>query len=150
MARRFSRKKGKSGSTKPVENTPKPWQSYKKEEVEQLVIKLAKSDTPQAKIGLILRDSYGIPDVRNVTDKKISKILEENKLKPKLPEDLTNLIKRELELHKHLETNKQDKSARRGLILTDSKIRGLIKYYKKSGIISKDWKYNKESIKITI
>jgi len=150
MARRYSGKKGKAGSKKPTEDSPKPWLTYTKEEVEQLITKLAKSGNSTAKIGSALRDSYGIPDVKKHTGKTVLKIMKENKLSPKLPEDLTNLIKRQLAILKHLESNKQDKPASRGLTLTESKIRRLSKYYKRKGVLPKDWQYNKENIKISI
>ena len=129
MARRYSGKRGKAGSKRPDTNTPKPWLTYTKEEVDQLIIKLAKSGNSSAKIGVILRDTYGIPDVKKITNKKILKVMHEHKLSQKLPEDLTNLIKRQLLILKHLEINKQDQVAKRGLLLTESKIRRLSKYY---------------------
>ena len=76
--------------------------------------------------------------------------MHEHKLSQKLPEDITNLIKRQLLILKHLEINKQDQVAKRGLLLTESKIRRLSKYYKNNGALPKDWQYNKENIKLTI
>ena len=145
-----SRKKGKSGSKKPVERKKQSWVSYSKEETEKLVVKLANEGKSQSQIGLILRDRYGIPDVRTLTNKKIKQILKENKLVSKIPEDLTDLIKRELDLIKHLEANKKDKTAGRGLILTESKIKRLVKYYKSKNILPKNWIYNRESAKLLI
>ena len=137
MARKYSGKKGKSGSKKPVKKTKQVWLRYSDKEVEQLIIKLSKQDNTQSKIGTILRDTYGVPDVRRILNKKIGKILEENKLKPKLPEDLVALIKKQLNILKHLESNKKDMPAKRGLQLTENKINKLIKYYKKEGILDK-------------
>ena len=37
--------------------------------------------------------------------------------------------------------NKKDKSSRRGLQLIESKIRRLVKYYRKTGIFEQDFKY---------
>ena len=59
-----------------------------------------------------------------------------------LPEDLMAMIKKDVGLHKHIESNKQDMTAKRGIQLTESKIKRLVKYYKKSGRISEDWKYD--------
>ena len=80
MARMHSRKKGKSGSKKPVKRTKKVWLRYSDKEVEQLIIKLSKQGNTQSKIGIILRDTYGVPDVRRVLNKRIGDIMEENKL----------------------------------------------------------------------
>jgi len=76
--------------------------------------------------------------------------LDENKLTPKLPEDLLSLIKRELNILKHLETNKKDQPAKRGLILTESKINRLVKYYKRNKILDKSWVYNRDKAKLLV
>ena len=150
MARKYSGKKGKSGSKKPVKKTKQVWLRYSDKEVEQLIIKLSKQDNTQSKIGTILRDTYGVPDVRRILNKKIGKILEENKLKPKLPEDLVALIKKQLNILKHLESNKKDMPAKRGLQLTENKINKLIKYYKREGILDKDWIYDRQKAKLLV
>lgn len=150
MARMYSRKKGKSGSKKPVKKTKPVWLRYGSKETEQLVIKLAKSGKTASEIGIILRDSYGVPSVRVITKKKIMQILEENKLVQKLPFDMLALIKKEIAIMKHLDANKKDMTAKRGLQLTDSKIRRLVKYYKKVGKISADWKYDKKNAKLLL
>ncbi len=150
MARMHSRKKGKSGSTKSLEKRDVSWVRYKPKEIEQLIIKLSKQDLKPSKIGLILRDSYGIPDVQILTKKKITKILKENKISYNLPEDLSSLIKRQIEILKHLETNHKDQTARRGLRLTESKINRLIKYYKKNKTLPEDWKYDKTKAKLLV
>lgn len=150
MARMYSRKKGKSGSKKPLKKTKKVWLRYSDKEVEQLIIKLAKQENTQSKIGIILRDTYGVPDVRNVLNKKIGKILEENKLKSQLPEDLMALIRKELTIVKHMEGNKKDMTAKRGLQLTETKINRLVKYYKKKGILDKDWVYDRQKAKLLV
>jgi len=71
MARIYSRRKGKSGSKKPIKKVLPTWVRYKAKEVELLIIKLAKEGKPLAEIGLILRDTYGIPSTRLLTNKKI-------------------------------------------------------------------------------
>lgn len=150
MARMHSGKKGQSGSHKPIRKTKLTWIRYKKEEVEKLVIKLVKSGKNNSEIGIILRDSYGIPNVKEITNKKIGKILEENKLTPELPDDLVALIKNEIMIMKHVEQNKRDKVAKRGLQLTTSKINRLVKYYKGKGKLAKDWKYDRDKAKMLI
>ena len=150
MARMHSRKKGKSGSKKPAGAKPQPWLTYTAHEIEQLINKLAKTGKSTSQIGIILRDSYGIPDVHKITNKKIAKILKEHKLEPNIPEVLSNLIKKEIKILKHLEKNKHDMPSRRGLLLTGSKIKRFTKYYKREGILPKDWKYSREQAKMTI
>lgn len=150
MARMHSRKRGKAGSTKPVKKSKPSWVSYKPKEVETLVLKLAKTGKSSAEIGIILRDSYGIPSVKAITNKKILTILKENKLAPKLPEDLSNLIKRYIELAKHMESNRHDMPGKRGLQLTESKIKRLIKYYKSTGVLPEDWRFDKKRAKLLV
>ncbi len=150
MARMYSRKRGKSGSKHPLKKTKKVWLRYSDKEVEQLIVKLAKQGNTQSKIGIVLRDTYGVPDVRIVLSKKIGQVLDENKLKPNLPDDLMALIRKELDIFKHLEVNKKDMPAKRGLQLTESKINRLVKYYKKKGILDKNWVYDRSKAKLLV
>jgi len=145
----YSRKKGKAGSKKPMQKKP-TWVRHKPKEVEMLVIKLAKQGKSASQIGLALRDSYGIPDVRSIMKKKITHILDEKKLLKKLPEDLGSLIQRSIAIRKHLEKNKKDATALRGRQLTESKIGRLIKYYKKTKKLPSDWKYNPEKAELLV
>ena len=74
-----SGKKGKSSSKKPLTIKKVIWQRYDKNELTQLIIKLAKAQKSPSQIGIILRDSYGIPNVIQLTGKSITKILAEEK-----------------------------------------------------------------------
>jgi small subunit ribosomal protein S15 len=150
MARMHSGGRGKSGSKKPVKKTAQSWMTHKPKELELLVVKLAKEGHAPSTIGTILRDAYGIPDVKAVAKKSISDMLEKKSLLPKLPENLSSLLKRVIDLQKHLELNKNDITAKRGLVLTESKIRRLIKYYKKSGKLAESWNYDPARVKLLI
>lgn len=147
MARMHSRKRGKSGSKKPTEKSPQPWVSYSADEVQQLVVKFAKAEKTPSQTGAILRDSYGIPDVRKIAKKSILQILKDSNMQGNVPEDLAALIKKEVQLIKHLENNKQDMSSKRGLLLTESKIKRLTKYYKRSRVLPENWVYRREQAK---
>lgn len=150
MARMYSRRKGKSGSTKPNVLKKKVWVRYNAKELESLILKLAKSGKDATNIGLILRDSYGVSNVKLITKKSISVILKENKIEGEFPDDLMYLIKKEIKLLNHLELGKKDKTAKRGLQLTESKIKRLVKYYKGSGRLPSDWTYDQNKIKLLI
>ena len=147
MARMHSRDKGKSGSSKPIKKVPS-WAPYQGKEAEKLVLKYTKAEKSSSEIGSILRDSYGIPSVKALTGKTVTKILEENKLTKSLPEDLLNLIKKLVHIQQHFEKNRQDMTAKRGYELTTSKIRRLVKYYKKSKKLAADWKLDTKRLKI--
>ena len=144
-----SRARGKSGSKKPVSSQSKSWVSYSASEVEQLVVKLSKSGKSTAQVGLVLRDSYGIPDIFAVANKKVLSILKHHNLNPKIPDDLVSLIKKEDMLKKHLAKNKFDMPARRGLLLTTSKIRRLIKYYIRENVLPNKWAYNSSEVVVS-
>lgn len=150
MARMYSRKRGKSGSTKPVRKTTPNWVKYKPEEVEKLILKYAKEGKKSSEIGTILRDKYGIPDVKTITSKKITKILEEKNMSRKIPEDLYNLIEKAIKIQKHLKKNKGDMIAKRGFQLTESKIKRLTKYYKRKDRLPKDWKYSIQTAELLL
>ena len=150
MARMYSRKKGKSGSKKPSKIIKPAWVRYSDQEVEQLVVKLAKQDKSTSLIGMILRDSYGIPDVKIITNKKINQILKDHKLPSKLPEDLKALIIKEIRLTKHLELNRKDFTVKRGQQITESKIKKLAKYYINTKVLPADWKYDRAKAKLLI
>jgi small subunit ribosomal protein S15 len=150
MARIYSRKKGQHGSHKPPIKMIPRWVKLKKEDVENIVIQLAKQRYSSATIGIILRDQYGIPDVKIVTNKTISKIMRENKLYPEMPEDMLNLLKKAVLLRGHLERSKADKHSRKGLENLESKIRRLGKYYSRVGILPENWKYSAEEAKLIV
>src|SRR3989338_8080234 len=123
MARRYSGSKGKSGSTKPSKYVKKTWVRYTPKEVELLILKMAKEGKSSSEIGLVLRDTYGIPRARDVVGKKILQILSEKKLISQVPEDVMALIRKEVAVRKHIDANKMDETAKRGLHLTSSKIK---------------------------
>jgi len=73
------KQQGKSHSIRPVSKRPPSWCKYQPEEVEALVIKLAKEGHPPSRIGTILRDQYAIPLVKSITGKTITQTLKERK-----------------------------------------------------------------------
>lgn len=145
MARRYSRSKGQAGSTKPSKITKPNWIRYGSNEIELLVTKLAKEGKTPSQIGLFLRDVYGVPNVKAITGKKINELLKEKAIAKKLPEDLTSLLRRIVQLQKHLEKNHKDEVAKRGLTLTESNLKSLVKYYARQDVLPKGWKYEREN-----
>lgn len=127
MATMHGHGKGKARSHSPKPEKPY-WLKLEAKDVENLIIKMGKEGFSSEKIGLILRDSHSIPNVKIITKKKISKILAENGINQEKI-DLKNLEKKEANIRKHLEKNKVDKTAQKGLQLTQSKIHRLRKYY---------------------
>jgi len=133
--------KGKSHPTRPVGKRTPIWCRYTPEEVEAIIIKLAKEGHNPTKIGTILRDQHGIPLIKPITGKTITQTMKNSGLAPSLPEDLQNLLKKATRLHVHLEKNKQDAFNKHSLQLIEAKIHKLTKYYKREGVLPPDWKY---------
>jgi len=141
MARMYSRKKGKSGSTRPISKKTPQHCKYTSEEVEGLVIKIAKQGAPPSKIGLVLRDQYGIPLVKPIVGKTMTEILSSAGIAPKIPEEIDNLLKKAESLKRHLARNRSDHFNKRALSLIESKMHNLSKYYKRQGLLPEEWKY---------
>lgn len=83
-----------------------------------------------SQIGVLLRDSNGIPQISTVTGSKVLRILKASGLAPEIPEDLYHLIKKAVSMRKHLERNRKDKDGKFRLILVESRIHRLARYYK--------------------
>ena len=145
---RKSKERGNSHSTRPLRASPPSWLKYTGEDVENLIVDLARKGHSPSMIGVFLRDQYGIPLVKQVTGEKITKILREHNLTPEIPEDLSNLIKRATKIRKHLEEHPKDYHSKRGLQLVESKIYRLAKYYKRKGLLPSNWKYKPGKISI--
>lgn len=150
MARMHSRKKGKSGSTRPMKTSPPTWVDYSPKELDALIVKLAKKGESPSRIGTILRDQHGVPLIKTMNRKKITQILTENGVKPEIPEDLMNLLRRAVDLNRHNTANHKDMSSKRGMQLTEAKIRRLANYYKRTGRLPEDWKYNLDQAKLIV
>ena len=146
----YSKKRGRAGSKKPLKKDKQSWVRYKAKEVELLIGKIAKDGKPASKIGVMLRDTYGIPSVKLIAKKRILQIMSEKNVAPIVPEDLMALIRKNISLKKHLDSNKQDKTAVHGLELTESHIRRLVKYYKRTKKLPSDWKYDPSKIKLLL
>jgi len=133
--------KGRSHQTRPVSKRPPSWCKYQPEEVEALIIKLAREGNTPSRIGTILRDNYAIPLEKPITGKTITKILKGADLAPATPEDLGALLKKAESLTVHYEKNRRDLHNKRALQIIEAKIHKLSRYYKREGILPPNWKY---------
>ncbi len=150
MARIYSHSKGKSGSKRPLRASRPLWVDYSPEEVEKLIVKMGKKGMMPSEIGRRLRDEYGIPSVKLAIKKSVSEVLEEEGAEPEVPEDLFHLLTKAVRLRKHLERNPSDVHNRRQLNNTEMKIWRLVKYYKRTGKLPKDWSYAPERASIIV
>jgi small subunit ribosomal protein S15 len=146
-----ARRRGKSCSVRPYRKEAPPWSNTDIKGIEKVVIELRKEGASSSKIGLILRDRYGVPDIKLVTGgKRIGDILRAYKLETEIPEDLRDLMIKALGLRKHLSENKNDLHNKRQLHLMESKIRRLVKYYTGSGRLPAGWSYKPETSEILL
>lgn len=141
MGRMHAPGKGISKSALPYKRTPPSWHKVPAADVEDHVCKLAKKGLTPSQIGVILRDSNGIAQVKSVTGQKIVRILKANGLAPEVPEDLYMLIKKAVQVRKHLEKNRKDKDSKFRLILIESRIHRLARYYRTTRKLPANWKY---------
>jgi len=70
--------KGISASALPFRRTQPSWSKATPEDVSDQIFKFAKRGLSPSQIGVILRDSHGIPQVKFVTGNKILRILKTN------------------------------------------------------------------------
>lgn len=133
--------KGISQSAVPYRRSVPTWLKLTSEDVQEQITRLAKKGLRPSQIGVILRDSHGVAQVRRVTGNKIVRILKARGMAPEIPEDLYHLIKKAVNIRKHLERNRKDKDSKYRLILVESRIHRLARYYKTKRQLPATWKY---------
>ncbi len=107
-------KKQENKTEKPV------WLKYTAEEVKGIIVKLGNKGMTAEKIGLTLRDQYGIPKVK-LFGIKIKEVLKE---KNKYEDPNVHNLKKNLDvIIQHYKKNKGDKKAERSLIITRAKLK---------------------------
>jgi len=141
MVRMHAPGKGISGSALPYRRNVPTWLKLTSDDVKDQIFKLAKKGLTPSQIGVILRDSHGVAQVRYVTGNKILRILKAKGLAPTLPEDLYCMIKKAVGMRKHLERNRKDRDSKFRLILIEARIHRLARYYKTKSVLPPNWRY---------
>ncbi|VVB70431.1 30S ribosomal protein S15 [uncultured archaeon] len=149
MAKLYSRKRGKSSSKKHLKPEEIKTSSVKKKEIIDLIKELANKGMTEAQIGLVLKTKHDIPSVKATVGKRISQILKEEGVERKYPSDLLDLIKKAVKLRRHSKENKKDKHNNRNLLLIESKIKRLVRYYRGNKLPDK-WKYDSETAELLV
>ncbi|KAL2212651.1 hypothetical protein CC79DRAFT_1318587 [Sarocladium strictum] len=139
MGRLHSKGKGISASALPYSRAPPAWLKTTPDQVVEQICKLARKGATPSQIGVILRDSHGVAQVKIVTGNRILRILKAHGLAPDVPEDLYMLIKKAVSVRKHLERNRKDKDSKFRLILIESRIHRLARYYRTVGVMPPNW-----------
>jgi small subunit ribosomal protein S15 len=88
--------------------------------------------------------------VRLATGKSIKEICAEKGVKFELPEDLSSLMKRAVQMTTHVSNNPKDYHNIRGRHLIESKIRRLVKYYKREGVLPETWNYSLDTAALQV
>eukprot|EP00382_Lankesteria_abbotti_P011070 CAMPEP_0113858032 /NCGR_PEP_ID=MMETSP0372-20130328/10853_1 /TAXON_ID=340204 /ORGANISM="Lankesteria abbotti" /LENGTH=139 /DNA_ID=CAMNT_0000834673 /DNA_START=55 /DNA_END=471 /DNA_ORIENTATION=+ /assembly_acc=CAM_ASM_000359 len=139
MGRMYGSGKGISRSALPYRRKAPTWMTTKPAEVEETVTLLAKKGLTPSQIGVQLRDGKGIPKCKYVTGFQILRILRNNGLAAEIPEDLYFLMKRARTIRKHMEKNMKDYDAKFRMILVESRIHRLARYYKRTHRLPATW-----------
>ncbi|RDD52198.1 30S ribosomal protein S15 [Nanoarchaeota archaeon NZ13-N] len=111
------------------------------------ILELAKQGYRKSQIGRLIREKYG-KDIKTLVGKNLEKILEENGIKEDIPEDLLNIFKKINRMLKHLEVHKKDTHTKKKLEEYEKSVQVIIKYYKRTGKLSKDFKYSRDIVKM--
>jgi small subunit ribosomal protein S15 len=146
----YARRKGKSSSVRPYRKQAPAWSNTDAKAITKVILDLRKEGASSSKIGLVLRDRYGVPDVKLALGKRIGDVLKENEVASEIPEDLRDLMIKALGLRKHLDDNKKDLHNKRQLNLMESKIRRLVKYYRGTKKLPKEFIYKPETTEILL
>ncbi|MFH1222065.1 MAG: 30S ribosomal protein S15 [Candidatus Micrarchaeota archaeon] len=150
MARLHSGKKGKSGRKLPKAKVNPDWVKADKKEVEEVIIKMAKEGVAPAKIGLVLRDKYGVPEARPYLGMKLTAFLKQNSVATAYPADFLDLIKRSVSVYRHLKSAKKDVHNKTKYLHIVSKINRLAGYLKTKKVIPANWKYDPEQAELLV
>jgi small subunit ribosomal protein S15 len=150
MARVHTRGRGKSSSQRPLTEKNPEWVPVSGKEVEDLVVKYRREGVTEAVIGLRLRDLHAVPSVRLSTGKRVDEILAAEKMLPEIPDDLMSLMRKAVNLDRHIIKNKKDFHNKHALQNVEAKIRRLVNYYQREGRMPATWRYSLSSAKILV
>lgn len=145
MGRMHNPGKGISRSSLPYRRTNPSWVKHEPETVKVEIHKLARRGFTPSQIGVMLRDQMGIPNINALTGAKVLRVLKTAGLAPELPEDLYQLIKKAVNIRRHLERNRKDKDSKFRLILVESRIHRISRYYKLRKTLPANWKYESKT-----
>ena len=151
MARMHTKKKGKSKSRKPMlDGAVEIRSDLGKEETEKIILQYSKQGIGPTAIGEKLKREHGVLYPKSTIGKKVNELLKENKQATQMPEDLLNLMSKAVNLNKHIEKNRQDKSNTLNMKRVEAKIWRLTKYYIRKGVLPGNWRYDPKQAELLI
>jgi len=140
MARLHTRRHGRSKSRKPVEF--KAPAGAGNAELEQAIVAYAKQGMKSTAIGRQIKEKHKVGYLKPMLGKRLNVFLEEKGFKNEIPTDLLDLMRRAVNMRKHLGANHRDVHNTTRLQRVEAKIWRLGKYYRSSGKLAPDWKYD--------
>ncbi len=153
MARMHTKKRGKSKSRKPILDSStfgKGAGELSKEQIENIIIDYAKQGTSPEMIGELLKRKHGVMYPRQAIGMRMKDFLKEKELLNSIPSDMLNLMKKSVNMRKHLQSNKQDVYGTIRLKRVEAKIWRLTKYYIKTGELGAKWRYDPKTAELLI
>ena len=115
--------------------------------ISELIVTMAKKGMSPSQIGVAIRDKEAVPSIKLLTGQKIVRLLKKNGkyavdagCAPQIPEDIYCLIKKAVNIRRHMEKCKKDKDAKYRLILIESRIHRLARYYRRTQRLPNKWK----------
>lgn len=136
-----TKKHGKSKSRKPIESAAVP-AKMSEEEIRKTIGEYMKKGMGPALVGQHLKDKHGVLYVKNTLKKRLTAVMGEQGYRPVFPQDMLDLMRRAVNLRRHIERNKQDMHNKTRLVRVESKIWRLARYYKREGVLPQAWKYD--------
>ena len=149
MARLHTKRHGKAKSRKPMpENSEAP--QMKGADIEKLIVDYSKQGMKPAMIGETLKRKHSIKYPKQALGKRMGKVLEDNDVHSTIPYDMLDLMSKAVNMHKHMDSNKQDIHNRIRLGRIEAKIWRLTKYYIRTGKLPAGWRYNAKQAELII
>jgi small subunit ribosomal protein S13e len=149
MGRIQSKGKGKgiSSAVTPFKRRSARWVAHTPKSITELIVTMAKKGLSPSQIGVAIRDKEAIPSIKLLTGQKIVRLLKKNGkyffdsgCAPEIPEDIYCLIKKAVNIRRHLEKCRKDKDAKYRLILIESRIHRIARYYRRTQRLPNKWK----------
>jgi len=88
--------------------------------------------------------------VRLATGKRLEESLKAQKLTPDVPDDLMSLLRKAVNLDRHIQKNDKDLHNQHALHNIEAKIRRLVNYYQREGRMPSTWRYSLSSAKLIV
>ncbi|MDE1874356.1 MAG: 30S ribosomal protein S15 [Candidatus Micrarchaeota archaeon] len=148
MARLHTRRHGKAKSRKPTDSEAKA--GADRQNVEDVIVAYAKQGIRPAMIGLKLKQEHEVGYLKPVLGKRLTVLLKEKGFRSEIPSDMLDLMRKAVNMRRHITANHNDVHNKTRLQRVESKIWRLGKYYRSAGRLPADWKYDPEQAALII